>query len=187
MKKKSEKEVYEIENIAKNEGCLVSIIKYVTLFIIGFILLWIIVLRFFRELGFEYGTFFSFLISISLSGYFIYRILNHSNEVYKLIFNDKEQELTVISGNTFDGIDTENKIQYESIIVTFEEKPIFKSKIQLDKDTQIRDDYLSQNRKMKIYNLEKFVGEINIDLSGWCRHDEIDKILDKLKGISNEK
>ncbi|MBK8703954.1 MAG: hypothetical protein IPN33_10235 [Saprospiraceae bacterium] len=85
-KKSFEEEIYEIENIAENEGCIVSLIKYVTLFAIGFILLWIITLKIFGALGFEYARFVSFMISISLTGYFLHRIFNHSDEVYKIIF-----------------------------------------------------------------------------------------------------
>ena len=75
MEKPSEELLFEIENIADNEGCFVSIIKYITFFIIGFILLWVITLKVFGAFGLIHRYFLSFIISIDLISYFIYKII----------------------------------------------------------------------------------------------------------------
>ena len=111
-----EEEVFEIENIANNEGCFVNLLKYATLFIIGFIAIWIMTLKTFGAIGFEHGKLFSFIISMGLTGYFLHKILNRSDEVYKILFNDKENTVTLVSGNTFDGVDASVKIQYDAQI-----------------------------------------------------------------------
>ena len=185
MEKPSEELLFEIENIANNDGCFVSIIKYITFFIIGFILLWVITLKVFGAFGLIHRYFLSFTISIGLISYFIYKIINNSDVVYKLIFNDKERVLTLISGNTFDGIENELRIKYESLFIKIETKPIFNFKLKFNKNTDIRSDKLSQNRIVKIYNSNKLERTINLDLSGWCRHEKIDFILGKFVEISN--
>jgi hypothetical protein len=182
-----EEEVFEIENIANNEGCFVTLLKYATLFIIGFIAIWIMILKTFSAIGFEHGKLFSFIISMGLTGYFLHKILNRSDEVYKIIFNDKDNTVTLVSGNTFDGVDASVKIQYDALLVLIEENPIIKSRIKSDNKTQLRDDKLSQNRKVEIFDSNRLVRIINVDLSNWCRHKEIDYILGKLLKSSNKK
>ena len=181
------KSSFEIENHAKNEGCFISILKYSTLSIIGFIILWWLLLRYGNALGFQHAGFFSFLIAITIIGYFLNKVIFKSDEIYKIIFDDENKQLTLISGNSFDGIDVKKTLNYSSIRVVLNKEPIFKSNFRLIDKNPISSDKLSQNRQIKLYENHKLVNTIDIDLTPWCRHENIEEIINKLKVLSNTK
>ncbi len=185
MKESIDEDIYEIKNIASHEGCIVSLIKYAVLFIIGFIVLWAITLLKIGGIGFEHGLAMSIIISIGLLGYIVHKIFYCSDEVYKIIFNDKERKLTLISGNTFDGTESKVSISYDSLLIAIEDNPIFKMKVPLNKETLLSEDKLSQNKKIKFFDSNKLVRVININLSGWCRHEKINTLWEKLIQISS--
>ncbi|HFA48170.1 MAG TPA: hypothetical protein ENJ95_04040 [Bacteroidetes bacterium] len=176
--------IYEIENEAANEGCFVSIIKYTVFSIVGFIFVWYYAINLLNKYIFGHGAFFSFFIAATVISYLLYKIINKSDKVYKLVFNDKERKLLLVSGNTFDGMDAKREINYENVRIETTIRPILKSKITIHKNTPLHSDKLNQNRKLDIYENKKLVNSIDIDLTSWCRHEKIEELIEKLKTIS---
>ncbi len=69
MEKETRKEIFEIENPAAQSGCLVSIFKYITLWVVGFFFVWIVILWSGFEGAFDYAGIISALVSIAVTGY----------------------------------------------------------------------------------------------------------------------
>lgn len=177
------KEIYEIENVAKNEGCFVSLLKYLTLGVVGFFVLWIMLLQNTNDLYLDYGAEVSAVVAVVIFGFLAYRAMKKSGRLYKITFNDEEQLLQLTIGNTFTGNDTEKSIVYRSLRVVENIKPIFRDMSIVSGRNILDSDKLSQNRKIQLYNKTGLVTTIDIDITAWCRYQQIDELIKKLHQV----
>ncbi len=184
MEKEIRKEIFEIENPADQSGCLVSIFKYITLWVVGFFFVWIVILWSGFDGAFDYAGIISALASIAVTGYLLNKALNQSEKIYKIEFDDAAKAITLYAGNMFDGKNTVNTIPYSSFSTSIAVKPIFKSISPTLKKLGAESDKLSQNRVINLYQLDRKINTIDVDLTPWCRHDSIEVLLEKLNKIS---
>ena len=177
------KEIYEIENVAKNEGCFVSLLKYLTLGVVGFFVLWIMLLQNTNDMFFDYGAEVSAAAVVVIFGLLAYRAMKKSGRLYKITFNDEEQLLQLTIGNTFTGNDTEKNIAYRYLRLEENIKPIFRDVSTVMGRDILDSDKLSQNRKIQLYDKRVLVTTIDVDITAWCRHQQIDELIKKLRQV----
>ncbi len=181
MEEVATKDTFEIENPAEQAGCLVSIFKYITLWILGFFLAWVVLMRLHIGVTHEYAGIISVLVSLAVAGYLLNKALNQSDKIYKIEFDDALKTITFHVGNVFDGNNTVETVYYNSFRTSKVIKPISSVSPKL---MGAQSDKLSQNRVLNLYYQDRKMNTIDIDLTPWCRHERIDALLEKFDKIS---
>ena len=152
------------------------VIKYIVLFILFFLgswfaLSWIFMGRLGRrisglsELIIEHSGLISIIISLVVIGWFIYRAWRKYNlgEVFRVEFNDAKKTVSFWTINVIN--DSEKINTYSNKNITYQSKTI-------------NNLLFGKQRIVTVLNNEKVAHEINLDRTAWCRHEEIDQLLE---------
>lgn len=170
---------YKIEKPTSDLNYLTNGIKYVVLGIILFFASWIAVPLFVSqnrpyrlnsvfELIFENPVFFSIGFACLVIGFLIYRTWKKYKfgEVYSIEFNDSKKILEISYVNLANNQEKKRKYHYKNL--SFE---------LLNKE----DALFGKQRVLLINNNSKKVHEINFDRTAWCRNEQIDQLIEKIK------
>ena len=154
-------------------------IKYIVLFIVLFLSSWVAIplltvgkrgsrVNTVSSFMFENASVFAVLIAATIMGWFIYRTIKKYTfgEVFDINFDDSNRLLSIKSINLVN-----NKVQakdylYNDISFVFYKK---------------EDPLFGKQRILHIYHLGSRVHDINIDRSAWCRHDNIEILINKIE------
>jgi len=171
------KDNYEIEKPSSDLNYLTIGIKYIVLFIVLFLGSWIAIPLFVSngvttrvnrtaELLFENPLLFSFIISIGVISWFVYRTINKYKlgEVFQINFNNADQLLEIKTVNLANNKVKNNYYNYPN----------------LSYDLQNTEDSLfGKQRILSIKNYDKTVHKINIERTAWCRNERIENLIEK--------
>ncbi len=171
---------FEIEKPASEltEGYLNLVLKYITLFIVGWVassifLLFLLSRRAYR--GHNYGSFISdniaivsFIITLTVVYYLIRRTINKYKLglITKIEFDESFIRLGLL--NTLNGEYREKEISLINLRIVFQTK---------------NDNLFGNQRIFEFIENGSVINKLNIELTAWCRHPEVELIVDKLKFI----
>ena len=168
--------VFEIEKPFSHLSYTSMVIKYIVLFIVIFLGIWFAVSWLFMgrlgrrfsglsEIIIENSGLISIIISLTVIGWFIYRAWRKYNlgEVFRIEFDDVKHTVTFWTINVIN--DSEKISTYSNKEITYQSKTIYNS-------------LFGKQRIVTILNNGRFVHEINLDRTAWCRHDEIDHLVE---------
>lgn len=155
------------------EGYVVLFMKYITLFIIGWFGGWIMLAIAFRRSSSTLISNNLGLISIFIAVAVIYLFGNRAYKKYKLglltsvEFDENTLKLGLL--NTINGAHKYKEIPKSFLKVTV-----------ISKD----DNLLGKQRIFEIYEKTELMNRFNIELTAWCRHPQIEEIVEHLTALS---
>ena len=172
--------IYSIDEPQGDSGIFVNFLKYSTLFILIWSFAWVIILS---RLGPQDSIFnwladnpilTNFLLTIAIFTYFSFRIRKKVKygDPFELVIDDNQKLLTVKVKNTFENEVVVKTIPFQDLVVHID--------ILENKRSKFRD-FIETQRIIRILNNDKLETSINIQLTAWCRHPEIDNIVETLK------
>jgi len=168
----------EIPNSDLNHGKLNIFLKYITYFIIGWFVSWIILLyrstdNKYTEIKlvdfiFDNPGLFSALISLFVVGFLVNRVYTKFKlgQMISIEILPNSSSLILELVNTFNGNIWKVDIPFNHLKVYIDEK---------------ENKLFGKQRIVTFFNNGKEVTKINIELTAWCRHSDIDSIISKLK------
>lgn len=147
-------------------------LKYTALFIITWIASWLFLLFFIARKKSEDADNFVFdnggLISIIIAvGVIIFYIKNASKKYkygipFKMTFDDKTSEFTVRVVNTLNDKEKDITIPYTQLVI---------------KETDKEDKLFGKQRLFDFYKQANLMTKVNIDLTAWCRLENLEGLL----------
>lgn len=116
----------------------------------------------------------NFLLTIAICTYLILRIRKKIKygDPFELVIDDNKKLLTVKVKNTFENELVVKTIPFQDLVVRIDIVDKKRSKVR---------DFIETQRIIRILNNDKLETSINIQLTAWCRHPEIDNIVETLK------
>ena len=167
------------------EGYFTLFLKYFTLFILGWFAGWLFLLFYgpskipslvrtdFTDFLLDNPGIISLVVGIGVVGFFVQRAYNKYKLglITKIEFDDVNSVVTLGLLNTINGAFREKMIGYGNIRTTLELK---------------EDKLFGKQRVFEIFENSVLVNRINIELTAWCRHPEIDAIVDRLNTIADK-
>lgn len=116
----------------------------------------------------------NFLLIIAICTYFILRIRKKIKygDPFELVINDNQKLLTVKVKNTFENEVVVKTIPFQDLVVQIDI---------VDNKRSRFGDFVETQRIIRILNNDKLETSINIQLTAWCRHAEIDDIVETLR------
>lgn len=171
--------LFEIDKPVSHLSYTSMVIKYIVLFIVFFLgswvaLTWLIMGRIgrrssgFGQVIVENAGLISIFISIAIIGWFIYRAWKkyHLGEVFSMQFNDEDRSVTFSAINVVNN--SEKTTTYLLDHITYRSRTT-------------RNLLFGKQRIVTVFEKNKKVHEINLDRTSWCRHEEIDQLLERLE------
>lgn len=143
-------------------------------------IIFIIFLNIFGSLVFELAIIFSILTTILTIGYLFRKWIYQSNYLYKITFDHESEIWKLWLSDRITGEVWSHELSYETVEIKLATKPIFNLSIGISHGATLADDQLSQTRILDIYGEGRRVATLQVDLSGWCRHPQIDDLLERL-------
>ena len=168
------------------EGYFNLFLKYLTLFIVAWLAGWLLLLFYDnREIPssvrsklsawiLDNPTINSTIVAIGVIYYFGRRAYRKFKLglITKFDFNDTNSVLTLGLLNTINGSYHEKTIAYKDVVVTL----------------QLKEDKLfGKQRVFEILDRYTLVNRINIELTAWCRHSQVEAIVNRLNSFIEEK
>lgn len=163
-----------------DSGLIVNFLKYSTIFILIWSFAWVII---FSRVGPKDSMFnwladnpnlTNFLLTIAICSYFILRIRRKIKygDTFELVIDDNQKLLTVKVKNTLENEVVVKTIPFQDLVVHI---------VIIDNKRSRFRDFIETQRIIRILNNDKLESSINIQLTAWCRHPEIDNIVEILK------
>lgn len=114
------------------------------------------------------------MLIIAICTYFVLRIRQKIKygDPFELVIDDNQKLLTVKVKNTFENEVVIKTIPFKDLLVHID--------IVDNKRSRFRD-FVETQRIIRILNNDKLETSINIQLTAWCRHPEIDNIVEMLR------
>jgi hypothetical protein len=166
------------------EGYFTLFLKYFTLFILGWFAGWLFLLFYepskvpslvrtdFTNFLLDNPGIVSLVVGIAVVCFFARRAYNKYKLglITNIEFDDVSSILTLGLLNTINGAFREKIIGYGNIKTTLELK---------------EDKLFGKQRVFEIFENNVLVNRINIELTAWCRHPDIDAIVDRLNTFAS--
>lgn len=172
---------YCIEKPTSDSGIIVLILKYTTTFIVPWLAGWLF-LSFFlsskskigghsENIGTVLGLL-NILIAVIIC---IFHIIDSLKKYkmgtpFKFIFDFEHYNLSIRTINTINEKEKEIIIDFNTLRIVEEKK------VNL---------FLGKQRVFNIYNKDKLITILNIDLTAWCRYEQLNELIEKLRQKSN--
>lgn len=157
-------------------------IKYLTLFSLGLVAFWVLGLStpFWRRNRYHDNKnsvvdsmidspyLWTIIFGLAIIGILVYRANRKYKlgEVFEIIFDDGERTMMTKSVNLLNNKTRTKKILYDRLTFTYSEQ---------------ENSLFGHQRIIEIFEQMDKVHEINVDLTGWVRHDHIELLIDKIK------
>lgn len=171
-------EKYFIEKPIDDNGIFVLILKYTTLLLVTWIVAFMVI-GFVLARKSSSATFLtnnigliSLFIAAAVVFYYVRSIYNkyRLGSLFEITFDNTNNEIKISVVNTLNDKVKERVIKYENLIT----KP------------EIKDNGLTgKQRIINIYNRKEYINRLNIDLTAWCRHENIDELIENFKKFSS--
>jgi hypothetical protein len=175
---------FEIDKPAYHTNWLILSIKYFTFFIILWIANIIIVLGVIQK-NTNFGIFvdenlgtITFLTALAAIFYIGFRINKkyRLGNLFEITFDDDNKCLSLLVINSNTNAISLKKINYADLkIVSYTHT----------EDTHQANKILGNQRIIKIYNRSTLVNTLHIEMTAWCRHHEIEYIIEKLNTVAS--
>lgn len=173
---------YQIDKPASDNSYFTLFLKYSTLFIVAWFLGWGILLlyiekykiKFIEDTILDNGGIVSLAVAIAVVIFFARRTYAKYKygSAFVITFNDTAATCTFRLTNTMNGKEWDVSIPYEHLEVLKEEK---------------QNELFGEQNIYAFYNSRKPVTIINIQLTAWCRLEQLDQLTDKLNGFNPDK
>lgn len=173
------KEHFKVEKPILHLNYFTICIKYIVLFVLLFLSSWIVIplltagkrgrtVNTVSKFIFENAFVFAILIAVTIIGWFIHRAIKKYKygEVFDINFEDSTGVLSIKTINLANNKEKTKSCLYKDISFVFHKK---------------NDPLFGNQRILDIYHLELRVHDINIDRTAWCRHDNIEVLIKKIK------
>lgn len=171
---------YFVDEPQGDSGLFVNILKYSTLFVLIWWFSWVFIM--FRLTN--QNSIFSWLadnpfltntlLTLAICSYFFMHIRKKYiyGEPFELIIDDNQKLLEIKVKNTFDDTTQIKKIPFQNLLIRIDIKDNKKSRYR---------EFVETQKIIRVLNNDKLETLINIQMTAWCRHPEIDNIIETLK------
>ena len=171
---------YQVDEPIGDSGLFVNFLKYSTFFVLIWWFSWVIIMfKLFNQNSLfiwfaDHPYLTNTLLTLAIFSYFIAHIRKkyRHGEPFELIIDDNQKLLEVKVKNTFDGTIQVKKIPFQNLVVHIDIK---------DNKKSMYKEFIEIQKTIRILNNDKLETLMNIQMTAWCRHPDIDNIVETLK------